>query len=468
MEERTQHRTRAPVRLRFVLDKTTVDLAVPAHAPLVDVLPAVLPMLNPDAPDRGAEHDGWVVGRLTGSPLEDGHTPTELNLLDGETVYLRPRSPQLPPVKFDDLVDGVAEQVRDGSGVWTPPRSAAMWSCFAAVALLLAIPVLAIGGPDHGRALTAAGLSVVLLAGAGLASRAAARPLIGAVLAGVAATSAAAAGWYGARWAAPAEGWPTLVAAAAIAALACLSMGLALVADAMLLFSGAMTLALLVCAPALIAAAGGLAPQQAAAIGLVASLVASMFLPLFAFRFSGLRLPLLPGNTRELSEDLNPVPQELVLARGTVTIRYLTALCLGVGSAQALLAVAVLVPGDGWPLVLALTAAAWLLLRSRHMGTAVQRWAVVAPALLLAAGAVLRWSADQDFFLRAAVVLPAIAGLGAMLAIGGATLPGRRLAPYWARGAEVLETVIAVAILPVLGAVLGIYEAVRAWASGFA
>ena len=125
MEERTQHRTRAPVRLRFVLNSHTTDLAVPAHAPLVDVLSTVLPMLNPDAPDHGAEHDGFVVARLTGPPLDEERTPTELELLDGETLYLRPRAPQLPPVMFDDLVDGVAEQVRGGSGVWTPARSAA-------------------------------------------------------------------------------------------------------------------------------------------------------------------------------------------------------------------------------------------------------------------------------------------------------------------------------------------------------
>ncbi|WP_327006895.1 type VII secretion integral membrane protein EccD [Dactylosporangium sp. NBC_01737] len=468
MEERTQHRTRAPVRLRFVLDSRTTDLAVPAHAPLVDVLSTVLPMLNPDAPDHGAEHDGFVVARLAGSPLDEERTPTELELLDGETLYLRPRAPQLPPVMFDDLVDGMAEQVRGGSGVWTPARSAATWSAFAAVALLLVVPVLALGGPDDLRAVTAMGLSLVLLVGAGLASRAAARPVIGTVLAGVAGISAAAAGWYGGQWADPTSGWPLQVATATIAALTCLSLGLALVADATLLFTAAMTLGLTICLPAMVAAVGALPPQHAAATFLVASLVASLFLPLFAFRFSGLRLPLLPSTAKELAEHIDPVPQEVVVNRGTVTIRYLTALCVGLGVAQALLGAALIVPGGKWPLVLAVGAAAWLLLRSRHMGTAVQRWAVVTPAVLLAAGVAVRWSADHDFFVRAAVVLPVLATIGGLLAVGGAMFPGRRLTPYWGRAAELLETIVAVAILPVLGAVLDLYQIVRAWASGFA
>jgi type VII secretion integral membrane protein EccD len=468
MEERTQHRTRAPVRLRFVLDSKHVDLAIPADAALVDVLPTVLSMLDPDAADRGAEHDGYVVARLVGPPLDEERTPTELELLDGETVFVRPRAPQLPPVKFDDLVDGVAEQVREGPGIWTPARSAATWSALAAIALLLAVPVLAVGGPDYLRAVIAAGLSVILLLGAGLASRAAARPVIGAVLAGVAAVSAAAAGWYGGRWVDPGGGWPLYVATAAIAAITCLSVGLALVADALLLFTAAMTLALAICVPAIVVAAGALTPQHAAAAGLVVSLVASLFLPLFAFRFSGLRLPLLPGDAKQLSEDIDPVPQEVVVSRGTATIRYLTALCLGLGIAQALLGLVLVAPGGGWPLLLAVAAAAWLMLRSRHMRTAVQRWAVVAPAVVLVAAAAVRWSIDQDFFMRTTVLLPALAAAGILLSVGGATLPGRRLAPYWGRAAEMLETLVAVAILPVLGAVLDIYQAVRVWASGFA
>ena len=244
--------------------------------------------------------------------------------------------------------------------------------------------------------------------------------------------------------------------------------GLALVADALLLFAGAMTLVLAVSLPAVVVAAGALTTQRAAAIGLVVSLVASLFLPLFAFRFSGLRLPLLPGDAKQLGEDIDPVPQEVVVSRGTASIRFLTALCLGLGIAQALLGLAVIVPGGRWPLILALTVAAWLLLRSRHMRIAVQRWAVVTPAVVLAGGAAVRWSMEHDFFVRAAVLLPALATIGVLLAIGGATLPGRRLAPYWGRWAELLETLVAVAVLPLLGAVLGLYQAVRIWASGFA
>src|SRR5690606_22673142 len=62
MEERVQHRTPAPVRLRFVLGSRATDPALPAHAPLVDVLPAVLPVLDLDACPRSSS----VVARQCG------------------------------------------------------------------------------------------------------------------------------------------------------------------------------------------------------------------------------------------------------------------------------------------------------------------------------------------------------------------------------------------------------------------
>jgi type VII secretion integral membrane protein EccD len=238
------------------------------------------------------------------------------------------------------------------------------------------------------------------------------------------------------------------------------------VADAALLFTAGMTVAFMLCVPAMVAAVGGVPPQHAAAIGLVFTLIVSMFFPMTAFRLGGLTLPLLPGNAKELGEDVDPVPYELVVSRGVATIRYLTALCLGLSAAQVLLAGALLLPGGGWPMLLASTMSLWLFIRARHMGTTPQRWAVLTPAMALAAGSALRWTFDHEFFTRTVVVVPALAVAGALLAVASSTLPGRRLAPYWGRWVEILETLVAIAILPLLGAVLDVYQAMRAWTGG--
>jgi type VII secretion integral membrane protein EccD len=466
MEERTQHRMPAPVRLRFVLGMRAADLAVPAQVALADVLPSVLPGLSPAAADQGGEHDGWVVQRLGGPPLDEERTAAELNLLDGETVYVRPRAAELPQIDFDDLVDGVAEQVRGSAAAWSPRRLRGMLVGCAGATLLLAMFVLWLDGPIGFRALTASLVSALLLVGAGLSSRGAADPLVGIVLAAAAVAHAGTAGWLGARWAAPEGGWPAAAACTAIAVLTAVGVGFATVADGALLFSAALAFAGTLCLPAAVAVVGGVPPQHAAAIGLVVSLVLALFVPVTAFRLGGLRLPLLPGTARELTDDIAPVPHQLVLARGAATVRYLAALGIGVGAAQLLLTGPLVVSGGGWPLLLALAAAAWLLIRTRHVTTAVHRWALLVPAAALAGGAAVRYAADQDFFNRATLVLPALVLVGALLAVGSGTMPGRRFAPYWGRAVEILETFVAVAMLPLLGAVLDVYQAVRAWTGG--
>jgi type VII secretion integral membrane protein EccD len=466
MEERTQHRTATPVRLRFVLDRRSAEVAIPGDTALVDVLPAVLPALDPDAADNGVGHDGWVAQRLGQPPLDEERSANDLHLLDGETLYLRPRAAQLPAISFDDLVDGIAEQVREHSGRWSPRRSRFMLLTLAGVLLLAGLPVLALGGAPGVRAAIAACLTVALLAGAGLASRAAADPLSGALLAGAAVAYAALAGWYGGAAAAPLAPWSVRVACLVLAVLATLCVGLAAVADAALLFTATLALTLLIGVPAVLAAVGGLPPQQAAGVGLCVTLIAGMFLPATAFRLSGLKLPMLPGKPEELGEEIDPVPHELVVERGAVAVGYLSALCIGTGAAQLLLGWALIQPGGTWPMVLAGLVGAALFLRARHLTNAVQRWALLVPATVLVLGDVLRWCVDRALFTRAVAVVPMLVLLGVALVVAAATLPGQRLRPYWGRAVELSESIVAIAILPVLGAVLGVYAAVRAWFGG--
>ena len=62
-------------------------------------------------------------------------------------------------------------------------------------------------------------------------------------------------------------------------------------------------------------------------------------------------------------------------------------------------------------------------------------------------------------------VRPAVFGgalvLALILLVCSASLPGRKLRPYWGRAVDVLETVSAVALLPLLLAVLEVYQLVH-------
>ncbi len=67
----------------------SVELTVPIHAPLINLLPD-------------------LVGRLGDEDL----SVAVLGPQDGDVVHLRPRADQLTPFDFDDLLDGVARTVR--------------------------------------------------------------------------------------------------------------------------------------------------------------------------------------------------------------------------------------------------------------------------------------------------------------------------------------------------------------------
>ncbi|SDT66475.1 type VII secretion integral membrane protein EccD [Actinoplanes derwentensis] len=465
MERLTRQRLAAPVRLRFVLGEKAVDVALPGEAPLIDLLPAVLMQLSPEAADHGAEHDGWVVQRIGEAPLDEERSAVELNLLDGEALHFRPRAEQLPPIDFDDLVDGVGEQARTSPWKWSDGRTRSMFLAQGCLALTAGLVMLGFGGPAVWRATVAAVLAVALLSAAGLVSRAVPDPQTGTVLAAAAAGYASFAGWLGSEAIAPHAPSSVRISLAALAALVTLAAGLSAVADSGLLFTGAITFVVSVAVPALLAAVGPVTPQEAAASGLVLSLIAGVMLPPLGFRLGGLALPLLPGKPEQLSEDIDPMPYRLVVERGTAGLAYLAALAVGLGTGQILMAAVLIHPGGMWPMIMALVIATLMSMRARHLTGMVVRWAVMTPAATLVLFVLFRFGADQDDLIRAAVLVPAVTVTAALALTAAGTMPGRRLRPYWGRAVDVLEIGFAVALIPLLAAVLGIYQMVRAWAS---
>ena len=149
-----------------------IDVAVPAGVLVADLLPVLLWHLGQNLPDAGLAHGGWVLQRMGGPALDAESSIAALGLRDGDAVHLRPRSDQIPPVDFDDVVDGVATGIHHRSGVWRPAmiRWAAL-GLFGAVNVL-GLVVLALPGPVPVRALAAAGAAALELAWAYALTRA--------------------------------------------------------------------------------------------------------------------------------------------------------------------------------------------------------------------------------------------------------------------------------------------------------
>ncbi|NWJ73945.1 type VII secretion integral membrane protein EccD [Pseudonocardia sp. ICBG1122] len=444
-----------------------MDIAVPSEVALGDLLPAVLLQFGAEIIEESADHEGFVAQRLGSAVLDEDLTPRQLDLADGEQVFLRPRADQLTPIDYDDVVAGVGEQVRDHDGMWTPARTRVLLLAGATAAMLLGVPLLVLTGGSGLPGVTAVLGAVAtgcLLAGAGMLARGSTDTTTGTVLAGLAAAYGAATGAMVAdALGAGVSTMPALTCAAAAAGVV-LTIALLLVADAALLFTGALVLVAVLVVTGVVGSAARLTTGGAAASVLALTMIAGLFLPQTAFRLSGLTLPLLPTAPDQLTDDITPVPHRLVLDRGRATVGYSAALHVGLGAGQLLLIVPVVTSG-GWATVYGAVAALLLLLRSRHPLGLVPRWSMVAPGAVGAAAIPLAMVATVDPLVGVGVLwFPVVlAGIG-LLALTD-VMPARRLRPYWGRAVDILESLAAVAMLPLLLAVLGVYSAVRGLAS---
>ncbi|MGW2250923.1 type VII secretion integral membrane protein EccD [Kitasatospora sp. NPDC001660] len=447
-------------RLRFHAPEAVFELAVPADVPLADLLPAIIGHAGPGLAETGLEHGGWVLQRLGEEPLDEEQSVEALKLHDGDALYLRARHEALPPVHFDDLVDGVATGMRERGDTWRPALTRRLALALALAALAAGWIVLALPGPAAPREAAAAGVAVLLLLGAASASRAMADAGAGTAL------GAAAVPYLGlAALLLPAGpggddllGARVLAASSAAAGAAVLS--LAAVGAAAPLFIGLVLVAALgVLAGALLLF--GLAADQLVALVSVFAVLVGSFVPSVAFRLSGLRLPMLPRNAEELQENIDPVPATAVLPRALVADDYLMALYTAIGTVCAA-CLTVLPFTGGWAGPAEAGALALLLvLHARAIGSIRQRLVLLLPGVYGAAVLLTRFTTDASPSEHLAL-LGALVALTAALLVAAWTVPGRRLLPYWGRIADLLHTLTALALLPLALQACGLYHSLRA------
>jgi type VII secretion integral membrane protein EccD len=427
-----------------------IDVAVPAHVLVADLLPALLHHLGEGLADAGLRHGGWVLQRVGAAPLDEDSSVADLELRDGEIVHLRPRADQLPPPDFDDLIDGVAAGVRQRAGWWRPEM--ARWTAcgLAGVLLALGLAVLGLPGPAGPRAWVAFAAAVACPLAAFVLARVVGERGFG--------TLVAAAGiGYAALGAATGSGWFAGALAGAVAAV----VASVAVGRAGPLFAAVAAAALLAAVGGAGAAFFGLSAGKAAGVLAVAATMLVPVVPLVAFRLAGLRLTPLPTQPEHLQQQIAPEPSGPLLASAATTDRFMTGLYAGI-SVPTALAMVLLARQPGWAALalLLLASGAWLL-AARPMTSAWHRLAQGVPAVtgLVAAALDALAGASAQVRLLAVAALPlAVAALVA----AARSLPERRLMPYWGRIGDLTQTLSTVALFPVLLAILGVYGALRA------
>jgi type VII secretion integral membrane protein EccD len=456
-----------------------VDVALPEHVPLAELLPEVLRHAGEGLADDGEKHGGWVLRRTDGVALATGQGLFPQGVRDGEVLHLVPARDEWPELEYDDVVEAIADGARRRGSVWGPSSTRTATLTAAGVLLLLALVGLLAAGPAA-KSAAYLGLGVaVLLALAGVtASRAYGDARAGAALGTYAmpyafvgaATLVSTADRVGALGVLPWLGDSELLAGG-VALLLIAALGGVGVAASRRLFTAGAVVGLFTAITALV---GMVTTAAGAAAVLTAALVCGIgALPLLAIRFGKMPTPpvTLPTGS-EAAEGFTGVSPEraldaarerpdraTVFAAVTRTEELLAGMLLG----HAVLAIgAFLVLATSHALsarLLTGVAAAALLLRSRLFVTLRQRVPLVAGGL---AGAFsLGWNMLGH---AGSTTLLAVVGLALVLAIvtvaAGATYSRRPPSPYLGRSADLVDTLTVISVIPIACAVVGLYGAV--------
>jgi type VII secretion integral membrane protein EccD len=464
-------------RVTISAPQRRVDVALPEHVPLAELLPEVLRHAGEGLADDGEKHGGWLLRRTDGVALATAQGLFPQGVRDGEVLHLVPARDNWPELEYDDVVEAIAEGARRRGTIWSPAstRTATLAGC----GVLLGVGLLAVltAGPAWGGA-AFFGLGVgLLLAVAGItASRAYGDARAGAVLGGCALPYAFAGGAVliasgdraGVFAPLPWLGGPELLAGS-VALLLVAALGGAGVAASLRIFAAGVTIGLFGALTALVALITSAAGAAAVLLSILVCGIGA--LPLLAIRLGKLPTPpvtLPTGSEAEQSFTGTPARASTLDAarerpdRATVfaavgrTEELLTGLLIG----HALLCVGafvVLAAGGGLSArILTAVAVAALLLRCRLFVTLRQRLPLISAGLsgLFVLGLDLLWGAGEAMVLGVGVtvVLTALATVAA-----GATWTRRAPSPYLGRAADVLDTLAVVAVIPVACAVLGLY-----------
>ncbi|WP_306368962.1 type VII secretion integral membrane protein EccD [Nocardiopsis sp. CC223A] len=441
------------------------EVAAPVEVPLSEIIPTLVLYAEgddgEDLDESGLEHDGWILQRLGDEALDEDETPASLGLCHGETLYLRPRRAQLPPVHFDDIVDGVSTGMAERPDLWSADRTRVLLQVLGITVLLVGLGVMVGGGRNLFTALGCAASAVLMLVSAWAASRAMSDLTAATGLAGCATLAMGLAG------ALVPSGEPgtvfsgAVILTASVTAAGASVLGVAAVAGSMPFFTGLFVVEVL-------GAIGGLTlmflpgadlPSTAALVGMIA-LFTGTYAPQLAFRLAGLKLPALPSNTDQLQEEIDPFPARRVLDRTALADRFQTALYASTGAVLTLCA-AVLALAPGWiPRTLVVVLCLVMLLQARGLGSAWQRYLMVAPPWIgLAVLAIaLAWSSDPLGRLLAVLGLFAATTI---LAVLSWSLPGRRALPHWGRAAEIIQLILSTALIPLVLAEFGVFGLLR-------
>jgi type VII secretion integral membrane protein EccD len=444
-------------RITVVTPRARVDVALPVQSTLAELVPQLVRLSGAEG-QASPDNPGWVLSRLGDSPFPPGLTVAAIGLRDGEVLHLSPRERQVVPLLFDDVVDAIASVAATKTGAWAGSIARRSAQLAAVVALLGAAVLLAAGLSGTWFAPAGCGLyALVLLLSGGAVARAygdsgsgvacAAAGVGAALLAGLTAVPPFEVSFGVASLAA---GMAALTGYGVLAAV--------LLPDRLPWFGGLAVAAGAGTVTAAIVLLSGVPVVGPAAVltALVTALAA--LAPMVALRLGKLPLPRVPADIDSFRAEEEPTLGPDVLDQTANAERILTGLLAALALAAVGGVFALLTDDSPWGAALSgVLGLVWLLRSRSYAGTAQRLVLLLAGLAVLARLAV--WLLDWR---QGALIAFGVLVVAAILCLAHATRVRRgRRSPYWSRMMDIAEFLGLVAIVPLVGAVLNLYAAVR-------
>ncbi|MFI6032061.1 type VII secretion integral membrane protein EccD [Amycolatopsis magusensis] len=446
-------------RVTVVTPLARVDVALPPQSTLAELVPQLVRLAGAEG-QASPEHPGWVLTRLGGAPLAPGLTVAAAGMRDGEVLYLTPRERPRAPLLFDDVVDSIASASESDREWGTDLARRA--GITAAVVLLLGAAVLmqASFAGTLFAPVSCGLLALALLLGGGALSRAYGDAQAGAAaaLAGIGAALLAGMSAFPPHPVFSLDAGPLGTGLAAVAVFGALSA--VTVADRLPWFVAVTVSAVLAAPAAGIVLLTGVRPVSAASVLAVLATAMAAFAPMLALRLGRLPLPRVPDDMASFRADERPSVGAAMAGQTAYAQRLLTGLLVALGSVVLGSSAVLVMDGGAWEAGLAaLLGLAWVL-RSRSYAGGPQRLVLIGYGLaaLTCAGIWLGTEADRSLVF--AVALTVVLAAVVCLVYAARVAKGHR-SPYWSRLMDIAEFIVLLSLVPIVGVIIGVYEAVR-------
>lgn len=436
-----------------------IDVALPEHVPVAELLPYILRHAGEGAADAGERHGGWALRRAGGERLDPAQTLGALRIRDGEILHLVPGQMDWPEIEYDDLVEAIASGARRYGRSW---GKAATRTCglAAGATILLAgtLTVLGFRPPWLVPGIVLLVAAFVLLVLGTVLARAVPDAQAGAVFAGSGLPYAFLGGFL---IAAPDNGFgaPQWLSGSVVLAVFGI-LGFAGVAAYARVFIAAVIAGVLGAFGALL---GGSMPADGVAALVAATGIALLpGYPLLAIRLGRLPLPQLPQRPADLLEDEPAPPAAAVFAATARADEILSGLLLGLSATAVVCTLFLATHGGGAQQIMLGLVAAALLLRSRVFPVPRQR----VPLLVgggLAVALLATWklpdvsgsNAGTGLFLLGTAV---VAGL---VVTGGVLYSKKNPSPWLGRLSDILDVVAMLALIPFAAYLTGFFAYIQ-------